>query len=319
MTYPDSFQVTTPTDREIVITRDFQAPRQMVFDAFTKPELVRRWLLGPPGWTMPVCEIDLRVGGVYRYVWRKDGVKDMGMGGKFREVEAPHRVIATERFDDAWYAGEALNTTTFVEAGGITKTTIVVRYESQEARDTARRSGMEHGVKAGYDRLEELLLSRPPVITVPEITETEARIAAIIHLTIPRDQMRNMMPAAINEVVKTLADQAIAPAGPLFAHHLTTSADAFDFEVGFPVSAPVQAFGRVKAGELPGGRIARAVFHGRYEGLFEAWREFGEWMKREGYTGRGDLWEIYVAGPESSPDPKNWRTELCLPLKVSRP
>ncbi len=319
MKYPDSFQVTTPTDREIEITREFEAPRQMVFDAFTKPELVRRWLLGPPGWTMPVCEIDLRVGGRYRYVWRKDGAKDMGIAGEFREVEAPRRLIATERFDDAWYAGEALNTTTFVEADGITKATIVVRYESQEARDTARRSGMEYGMKAGYDRLEELLTSRPSVITVPEITETQARIAAIIHLTIPRDQIRKEMPAAIHEIVKTLADQGLAPAGPLFAHHLTTAADRFDFEVGFPVSTSVQAAGRVKAGELPGGRIVRAIFCGAYEGLFGAWREFGEWAKREGHTGRGDIWEIYVAGPESSPDPNNWKTELCLPLRVSRP
>lgn len=186
MTYPNSFQITTPTDREIVITRDFQAPRQTVFDAFTKPELVRHWLLGPSGWTMPVCEIDLRVGGRYRYVWRKEGVKDMGIGGEFREVETPRRLVATERFDDAWYAGEALNTTTFVEAGGITKATIIVRYESQEARDTARRSGMEHGMRAGYDRLEELLLSRPAIITVPEITlfTTGIRRGELLGLTL---------------------------------------------------------------------------------------------------------------------------------------
>lgn len=80
MFYPESFQMTMSSDREIEIARDFHAPRQLVFDAFTKPELVRRWLLGPDGWTMPVCEIDLRVGGSYRYVWRKEGVKDMGMG-----------------------------------------------------------------------------------------------------------------------------------------------------------------------------------------------------------------------------------------------
>src|SRR5688500_17262691 len=120
MFYPESFKVTTPTDREILIARDFNAPRQLVFDAFTKPELVRRWLLGPSGWTMPVCEIDLRAGGAYRYVWRKEGVKDMGMGGVFREVVSPERIVATEKFDESWYPGEALNTTVFVEEGGIT-------------------------------------------------------------------------------------------------------------------------------------------------------------------------------------------------------
>jgi uncharacterized protein YndB with AHSA1/START domain len=129
-----------------------------VFDAFTKPEFVRRWLLGPPGWTMPLCEIDLRVGGAYRYAWRseKDGAQ-MAMGGVFREVILLERLVATEKFDDAWYPGEALNTTVFTETRDVTRTSITVLYESKEARDTARRSGMEHGMAAGYDRLESLL------------------------------------------------------------------------------------------------------------------------------------------------------------------
>ena len=158
MRYPDTFQVTTPSDREIRVTRQFHAPRHRVFDAFTRPELVRRWLLGPPGWTMPVCEIDLRVGGAYRYAWRSevDGAQ-MGMGGVFREIEPPARLVATEKFDDAWYPGDALDTTVFSETRGVTTVTITIQYESQEARDTARRSGMEHGMAAGYDRLEALL------------------------------------------------------------------------------------------------------------------------------------------------------------------
>src|SRR5438034_438593 len=107
--YPESFKVSTPTDREIAIERDFNAPRRLVFDAFTKPELVRRWLLGPDGWTMPVCEIDLRAGGAYRYVWRKESTgKEMGMGGVFREIVRPDKLVATEKFDDAWYPGEAV-------------------------------------------------------------------------------------------------------------------------------------------------------------------------------------------------------------------
>jgi len=158
MLFPDSFKVSTPSDREIRVTRDFDARRRLVFDAFTKPELVRRWLLGPPGWTMPLCEIDLRVGGAYRYVWRseQDG-SQMALGGIFREITPVERLVATERFDDAWYPGEALDTTVFVEIGAITRTTITILYESQEARDTARRSGMEYGMAAGYERLEKLL------------------------------------------------------------------------------------------------------------------------------------------------------------------
>src|SRR5258706_997530 len=157
MFYPDCSDVSTPTDHEIHVARDCHAPRQLVFDACTKPELVRRWLLGPPGWTMPVCEIDLKVGGAYRYVWRKAGVNDIGMGGIFREIVSPERVVATEKFDESWYPGDALDTTVFAEEGDITKVRITVLYESKEARDTARRSGMEHGMAAGYNRLEELL------------------------------------------------------------------------------------------------------------------------------------------------------------------
>jgi uncharacterized protein YndB with AHSA1/START domain len=158
MLFPDSFKVSTPSNREIRVTRDFDARRRLVFDAFTKPELVRRWLLGPPGWTMPLCEIDLRVGGAYRYVWRseQDG-SQMALGGVFREITPVERLVATEKFDDAWYPGEALDTTVFVETGSITRTTITILYESQEARDTARRSGMEYGMAAGYERLEKLL------------------------------------------------------------------------------------------------------------------------------------------------------------------
>jgi uncharacterized protein YndB with AHSA1/START domain len=158
--YPESFKISASGDRELEIERDFNAPRELVFDAFTKPELVRRWLLGPDGWTMPVCEIDLRVGGAYRYVWRNQSIsKDMGMGGVFRAVICPERLVATEKFDDAWYAGEAVDTTVFEARGAATKVKLTVLYESKEARDTATRSGMEVGMKAGYDRLEGVLAS----------------------------------------------------------------------------------------------------------------------------------------------------------------
>jgi uncharacterized protein YndB with AHSA1/START domain len=158
MMYPDSFTVSTPSDREIQVTRVFDAPRALVFDAFTKPELVQRWLLGPPGWSMPVCEIDLKVGGAYRYLWRHDSDgREMGMRGVFREVISPRLLVASEEFDEAWYPGEALDTTTFVSEGSTTRITITVLYKTKEARDIARRSGMEHGMAASYDRAEELL------------------------------------------------------------------------------------------------------------------------------------------------------------------
>ena len=97
-----TLKVTTPSEREIVMTRVFDAPRQLLFEAHTKPDLVKRWLLGPPGWSMPVCEIDLRVGGKFRYVWRRDNDgTQMGMGGVYREIEAPERIVNTEKFDEA--------------------------------------------------------------------------------------------------------------------------------------------------------------------------------------------------------------------------
>jgi len=156
--YPQTFKLSTPSDREILVERDFDAPRALVFDAFTRPDLVRRWLLGPDGWTMPVCQIDLRVGGAYRYVWRKESTgADMGMGGTFREIVPPQKLVITEKFDDAWYPGEAINTTTFEERSGVTTVRLVVTYESREARDIASRSGMERGMIAGFDRLEQVL------------------------------------------------------------------------------------------------------------------------------------------------------------------
>ncbi|MGH9500771.1 MAG: SRPBCC family protein [Terriglobales bacterium] len=147
-------------DRELVMTRVLQAPRSLVFDAFTKPELVRRWLLGPDGWSMPVCEIDLRVGGSYRYVWRndRDGT-EMGMGGVYREIVVPERLVSTEKFDEAWYPGEAVGTLIFVEQAGKTTVTQTLLYGSRETRDAVLKSPMESGVAASYDRLEALLAS----------------------------------------------------------------------------------------------------------------------------------------------------------------
>ena len=155
-------KITTSGDRELVMTRVFDAPCRLVFDAHTKPELVQRWLLGPPGWSMPVCEMDVRVGGTYRWVWRNDSDgTEMGMGGTYREVRAPERLVTTEKFDEAWYPGEALNTLVLVEQVGRTTLTQTMRYESREARDRVLKSGMESGVKASYDRLDELLAATP--------------------------------------------------------------------------------------------------------------------------------------------------------------
>ncbi len=157
-----ALQISTPSDTEILITRGFAAPRHLVFEAYTRPEYLRRWLLGPDGWSMIVCEVDLRVGGAYRWVWRNDGDgTEMGMGGVYREIVAPERIVATEKFEQPWYPGEALGTTVFTEENGRTTLHQTMRYESREIRDGVLKSGMEQGLAASYDRLETLLAATP--------------------------------------------------------------------------------------------------------------------------------------------------------------
>jgi effector-binding domain-containing protein len=152
------------------------------------------------------------------------------------------------------------------------------------------------------------------MIDSPEITRTQAQTAAVIHLTIPRDQMQRVMAPAIHELMAAVSEQGLRQLGPLFAHHLAQSSDTFDFEVGFPVSAAVRPVGRVRPGELPAAKVARTVYRGGYEGLFSAWAEFGQWMEQQNLRPGETLWERYIAGPESNPDPSTWRTELNRPL-----
>ena len=157
----NTLNVTTPSDREILIARAFDAPRSLVFDCMSKPELVKRWMLGPPGWTMPVCEIDFRVGGRYRYVWRHSDGNEMGMGGVYREIVRPERIVHTELFDQDWTGGETMGTSILTERGGKTTLTMTILYSSKEARDGALRTGMTEGMTASYNRLAELMASLP--------------------------------------------------------------------------------------------------------------------------------------------------------------
>lgn len=158
MAHQHRLDVTTPGDREIVMTRAFNAPRMLVFDAFTKPELINRWLLGPDGWTMTVCEVDLRPGGTFHYVWRNDAEgAEFGLRGEYREITAPARIVHAERFDQSWYPGDAIVTTTFDESGGTTTVTLHTSFDSREIRDGALESGMDKGVAASFDRLERIL------------------------------------------------------------------------------------------------------------------------------------------------------------------
>ena len=153
--------ITTPSDCEIAMTRVFDAPRQLVWEAHTRPELVKRWLGVFNGWTLDVCEIDLRPGGKGRYEWRGPGGKQMGLTMVYREVLAPERIVNSEVFDESWYDGEAESTLELHEAGGRTTLVNRVRYDSKAIRDTVLASPMETGVAASYDALADILARKP--------------------------------------------------------------------------------------------------------------------------------------------------------------
>ena len=152
------------------------------------------------------------------------------------------------------------------------------------------------------------------MLDTPQIVVTAAQLTAVIRLTIAREEIRNVMGPGLTELMVAIATQGIDPTGSWFTHHLRMDPEVFDFEICLPVAKAIAAVGRVKPGELPAAKVARTIYHGPYEGLGEAWGEFDVWIAANGLKPASDLWECYVAGPESSPDPTKWRTELNRPL-----
>ncbi len=155
MSTTEDVKISTPTDREVVVTRTFDAPRTLVFDAYTQPELLKRWY-GAPGRSLVVCEVDLRVGGAYRFLWRGEGKSDVGMRGVHREVARPERLVRTERWED-WDAGEIIETVTFTEHAGQTVLTSTGLYPSREVRDAVLKAGLENGTRETFGRLADEL------------------------------------------------------------------------------------------------------------------------------------------------------------------
>jgi uncharacterized protein YndB with AHSA1/START domain len=148
-------KVATPNDRDVVVTREFDAPRKLVFDAHTKPELIKRWLLGPPGWSMPICEVDFRVGGKYRYGWAHPSEPAFEMTGVFREIVVPERIVHTEDF----VGNEALITLLLSEKAGKTTMQLTMRFADKAVRDGALATGMTDGMEQSYVRLDEMATS----------------------------------------------------------------------------------------------------------------------------------------------------------------
>jgi len=147
--------ITTPSDREVKVTRTFNAPRRLVWEAWTNPKHLPKWMLGPEGWTMPICEIDVRPGGTQRFVWRKTDGGEMEIRGVYKEVKPPEKLVSTENWGGNW--PETLNTLVLAEANGKTEATLTILYPSKEARDAALQTGMKEGMTLCYDRLEKYL------------------------------------------------------------------------------------------------------------------------------------------------------------------
>jgi len=150
-------KATMQGDRELVVTRTFDAPRSLVFQAWTTPKYLQRWMLGPEGWSMPICEIDLRPGGAWHFVWRKTDGMEMEMRGVYKEVKPPERMVSTESWGGPW--PETVNTLVLTETDGITTMTLTILYVSKEARDEALKTGMTKGMELSFQRLEKVLAS----------------------------------------------------------------------------------------------------------------------------------------------------------------
>ena len=161
MKHTASLKLAPRGDHELLITRVFDGPRRRVFDAFTKPELLERWLLSPTGWALKECDVDLRLGGTYRMVWRSPENREMAARGVYREIIPLKRVVYTEKFIVAWYPGEALITLTFAEHAGQTTVTMAMHYESKPARDVVLASPLEGGLTESFERLDEVLSRKP--------------------------------------------------------------------------------------------------------------------------------------------------------------
>ena len=150
--------VTLPADTQILITREFNAPRHLVFKAWTTPELIRRWWNADRG-TVTIADVDLRVGGAWRYVMTAHGGFEVAFHGEFREIVPNERIVSTEMFEGMPDAGAALNTVSFTEENGRTTLTILTEYPSREIRDMVLASGMEGGLQESLDDLEEVAIS----------------------------------------------------------------------------------------------------------------------------------------------------------------
>ena len=317
-------ELKTEGDRYVVVTRRFAAPPTAVYRAHIEPALIQKWMLGPEGWTMPVCINDARPGGKFRYEWANAKGASFSITGEFIELTPFSRIVHVERMHLPDTTPDNHVVTTFAPEGSGTLMTMRMTLPDEKSRAAMLATGMEHGMEDSYARLERICANEQAgagregefrLHGTPEIITTKPQLTATIRMNIPRNEMMKVFGPAVQELVAALTAQGIAPMGSAFAHHFKMSPGVFDFEVGFVTAKPVEPAGRVKPSQWPAEKCAHAVYVGPYEGLPAVWGEFTEWMKSNGLAQAEDLWEHYVAGPHSNPDPKTWRTELYRPLR----
>ncbi len=315
-----ALNLTQPSPSEIRIERTFDAPRRLVWEAHTRPELIRQWLGGYEGWTMPVCEFDAREGGSFRYEWlREETGERMGMSGTLFEFSPIDRMVADERWDEPWYPGQCVNTSTFEDValahGGTgTRLTVTSRWDSEEAVKEARETGMLEGMAVTYDRLAEVLgmLQAPPTpaeITVEIVELPEQRVA---RLRGTLGDAQGQWGRAMELAAPILAAPGVARASILPAAAVAGGGVVPDTQYDTAVLLPdgIEAPSGLTADLIPAGRYARARYVGGYEGLGGAWGRFVDhWLPGSGErVASGVAFEVYREdGPLAV-------TELHLPL-----
>ena len=315
-------ELTTEGDRYVIVTRHFAAPPSAVYRAHTEPALIQKWCLGPEGWTMPVCINEARPGGKIRYEWSNGKGAGFSLTGEFVELTPYSRIVHIERMHLPDPTPDNHIETTFAPSGDGTLMTMRMTLPDAKTRAAMLATGMERGMEDSYVRLEKICAHEQhgagkefKLAGTPEIITTKAQHTATIRMNIPRNEMMKVFGPAVQELAAALTAQGMPPTSAAFAHHFKMTPGVFDFEIGFVTPKPIQPTGRVNPSQWPAEKCAHAIYAGPYEGLPSAWGEFTEWMKSNGCVQAEDLWEHYVTGPHSSPDPTQWRTELYRPLR----
>lgn len=320
--------VTYPSPTELRIQRTFDAPRRLVWEAHTKPEYLRQWLLGYDGWSMPVCEFDAREGGAYRYEWLNDATGErMAMGGTIREFVPIERIVATERFDEAWYPGECVNTSEFAEASGGAQTTLTVtsRWESEDALKAATGTDMLEGMEFTYDRLAGFLgqlladAADPTALDITyDVVELPEQRIARLRGRLGDAQANWGQTYEIAQAAGLLGQPGVVTASVLPNGTGAAGAGAgpgldmeYDTALTLPAGVPIPA--GLTEDRIPAGRYARATYTGPFEGLAMAWGAFtgpGLATLRATMTS-GPAFEVYRSSGEDGSPPV---TELHVPI-----